>query len=124
MHDPSSQAIASLVRRFEAVAAVEVRSPTHLDLGRLGRVPCALALYEPNAVGVGGILLVVLAGFDGRLALCAAADVPEAWVIDVDHGWTEVYRHPDEGRYRWREMVLPGEEIAPLCRPETRTRIL
>ena len=103
---------------------VEVRSPTHLDLGRLGRVPCALALYEPNAVGVGDILLVVLTGFDGRLALCAAADVPEAWVIDVDRGWIEAYRHPDEGRYRWREMVLPGEEVAPLCRPETHTRIL
>ena len=59
---------------------------------------------------------------DDRLALAAAADVPETWLVDLERGWTEVYRAPFDGRYRSRTLAYPGEEIVPLAL--TRTRVV
>lgn len=48
---------------------------------------------------------------DGFLAAAAAAELREAWYVDPLHGWTERYRAPRGGRYRWRELLLPGEGV-------------
>lgn len=61
-------------------------------------------------------------GTDHALAWAAAAGIPEAWRIDEERGWTEVFRAPWDGRYRSRTLCLPGEAIVPLAL--TRLRIV
>lgn len=85
-----------------------------LDLGPLGLLRCDLALTPagaaPSLLSVG---LVVLVADDRRAALCAAAELPECWLLDPARGWTERLRHPGGGRYRSRELILLGERVAP-----------
>lgn len=85
-----------------------------LPVGRTGSVPATLTLL---ASGRGEpwprARLVVLWGGDRDrfLGAAAAAELPEAWYVDPAHGWTERYRAPRDGRYRWRELLLPGEGV-------------
>jgi hypothetical protein len=93
---------------------VALHSRVGLDVGALGLLCCDLALTPagsaPTLLTVG---VVVLVGHDARAALCAAAELPECWRLDVERGWTERLRHPGGGRYRSRELILPGETVAP-----------
>jgi Uma2 family endonuclease len=55
----------------------------------------------------------------------AAAQVPEYWIIDVDHRRVEVFRTPVEDsaalfgfRYSETQVLTVSDEIAPLGRPD------
>lgn len=52
-----------------------------------------------------------------RLCRCAAAGVPEVWVLAVEASDGAAYTDPVEGRYRRRELVLPGEPRSPRAAP-------
>ncbi len=48
-----------------------------------------------------------------RLRRCAAAGVVEVWVVAVEERSGAAFTDPREGRYRRRELLLPGEAFAP-----------
>lgn len=50
---------------------------------------------------------------DGLLRAAAVAGVAEVWFVDPARGWTERYRELRAGRYRRRDLVLPGEALTP-----------
>ena len=52
----------------------------------------------------------------------AAAGIEEYWISDVVRGVLEVYREPVDGNYRTRQVLHRGERIAPLVRPDVRSR--
>ena len=110
------RALARLWRRFhlrDRQRIVTLHEGVALQVGALGVLRCELALTPAGATP--SLLTVGLAVLtdDERVALCAAAELPECWRIEVGAGWTVRYRHPDGGRFRTRELILPGERIAP-----------
>ena len=141
-----SPTLENLRLQLDVPAGWQVVAEPRLAGGWLGEVTADLAVLAPGhaiATLARTHLLVLIAGPQGegealgggaggfagyrrrageRLALAAAADVPEAWLVDVERGWTEVYRAPFDGRYRSRTLVYPGEEIVPLAL--TRTRVV
>jgi hypothetical protein len=104
----------SELHRRDRYRIVALHGRIGLDVGTLGVLCCDLALTpagsDPSLLTVG---LAVLVGYGDRVALCAAAEIPECWLLDLDGGWTERLRHPGAGRYRSRELILPGEATAP-----------
>jgi len=48
-----------------------------------------------------------------RLRRCAVAGVPEVWVLAAEPSTGASYSDPVEGRYRRRELLLPGEPCSP-----------
>ena len=52
-----------------------------------------------------------------RLRRCAVAGVPEVWVLALEEVLGAAYTDPVEGRYRRRELVLPGEPWSPRAAP-------
>ena len=58
-------------------------------------------------------------------SLYARAGVPDYWIVDLVHRRLEIYRDPIElpnaphgFAYRTATMLLPGESVRPLARPE------
>ena len=120
----------SIVR--DLAAQLRVPSGWEVLVGRrltgawLGTLAVDVAVLAPGPEGASlarAQLVVICAGAAGgvveRLGLAAAADVPESWLVDMDRGWTEVYRAPFDGRYRSRTIVYPGEAVVPLALTRT-----
>lgn len=49
-----------------------------------------------------------------KQALYAAHDVGEYWLVNVESGFLEVYRHPSEERYEEKTTLHRGDEVEPL----------
>ena len=56
------------------------------------------------------------AGLKARLY--AESEVPEYWVIDLQHDVVRVHRHPTEGRWTSIHEVGPDDRLAPLRFPD------
>ena len=58
-----------------------------------------------------------------KLPLYARHDIPEVWIVDLEHQRLEVFRRPDEGVYL--EMFCPNldETIAPTGLAEARVNL-
>jgi Uma2 family endonuclease len=54
---------------------------------------------------------------DTKLPLYAAAGIPEAWLVDLDHDLVTVYRDPAHGAYQSVTSHARGVVIAPLAFP-------
>ncbi len=52
-----------------------------------------------------------------KLPLYAAAEIPEAWILNFKQKALEVYRDPVEGEYQSRAILRAGESVAPLACP-------
>ncbi len=48
----------------------------------------------------------------------ARAGIQETWLVNLIQNVLEVYRDPVDGAYRTRLTFGPGEQIAPLVRPD------
>ena len=53
-----------------------------------------------------------------KLPLYAKAGIREVWIVSIENGWIDCYRHPSGGDYRLRERFLPGDTIQPDLVPE------
>jgi Uma2 family endonuclease len=62
-----------------------------------------------------------------KVPLYAAHDIPEVWLVDLQHRRLEVYREPyrEPGNEGYRLMLrpAPSEEIAPVLLPSVRLRV-
>ena len=69
----------------------------------------------PPATGLALAVLVVdhLERAPRRLQRYAQAGVVETWVVALADASGAAYREPHGGRYRRRELLLPGEPFAP-----------
>ena len=58
-----------------------------------------------------------------KLPLYARHEIPEVWIVDLEHQRLEVFRRPDEGVYL--EMFSPSrdETIAPFGLAEARVNL-
>jgi Uma2 family endonuclease len=80
--------------------------------------------YRTAHPGPGDILLVIEVADsslesdrDVKLPLYAAAGIPEAWVVDLEHDTIEVHRQPGPGRYREVRTLGRGDALAALLVP-------
>ena len=53
-----------------------------------------------------------------KLAVYAAAGVPEYWIANLPDACLEVYRDPAGGTYRSKTTLRIGETVAPTARPD------
>ncbi len=100
------------VRDAVASAPCDLLRP-EVSLMRPGVLP--FARPAPPATGLLLAVLVVdrLELAQERLRRCAVAGVPETWLLALDDGSGVAYGDPQAGRYRRRELLLPGEPCAP-----------
>lgn len=134
MHEATSPSspVARLSDQLRVPAGWSVELPARLAGGVLGLVRADLAVLAPGPGGASIHRAQLVAfvnpagGGDGdpaaMLVAAAAADVPEAWHVDAERGWTVVYRAPWQGRFRSRTLVYPGEAVVPLAL--TRTEVV
>lgn len=105
------------VRDAVAAPPVDLLRP-EVSLARPG-APSAGRL-APASVALAVLVVERATEAADRLPRYAAAGVEEVWVLDVD-AWTGVtYADPQAGRYRRRELLLPGETCAPRSLPWAR----
>ena len=48
-----------------------------------------------------------------KLACCAANEIPEYWIVNLQAHTLEVYRDPAHGEYCERRTFTPGDTVAP-----------
>lgn len=53
-----------------------------------------------------------------KLALYAAHNIPEYWIVNLPERVLEVYRDPQGGVYRSRRLYTPEETVSPLFEPD------
>ena len=53
-----------------------------------------------------------------KAPLYAASGFEEYWLVDLPAGIVEVYREPEDGRYRRMETKRPGDVLSPARFPE------
>jgi len=54
-----------------------------------------------------------------KASLYARAEIPEYWLENLVDRCLEVYREPKDGVYTSRTVLLAGDAVSPLSRPET-----
>lgn len=52
---------------------------------------------------------------DARLPLYARGGAGEVWLLDLEHGWVEVFRAPSRAGFRSRTLWYPGERVGPVA---------
>ena len=50
-----------------------------------------------------------------KLAAYARAEIPDYWILDLVAEVLEVYRKPEHGAYRERQILSAGGQVAPLA---------
>ncbi len=100
------------VREAVASAPCDLLRP-EVSLMRPGVLP--FVRPAPPATGLLLAVLVVdrLAPAQERLRRCAVAGVAETWLLALDEASGAAFSDPQAGRYRRRELLLPGEPCAP-----------
>jgi Uma2 family endonuclease len=58
-----------------------------------------------------------------KAGLYAQAGIPEYWLLNLVKACLEVYRDPRNGEYQSRAVLLPGDFISPLARPEAQVAV-
>lgn len=53
-----------------------------------------------------------------KAKLCAQADVPEYWVVDVNQRQVIIFRNPQGGRYQFETALNSTDQIAPTAFPD------
>ena len=118
------------VQSFADLAQVWVQNPIRLDqhdepepdlaLVRRRQGTYRLALPTP-----GDVFLVVEVAHTSlaadrrvKIPLYARAGIPEAWLIDIQHGLIHVYREPGPDGYRLTSTLRHGDRLAPLAFPD------
>ncbi len=115
-----------LSRRVGDAAMIHGQNP--VVLGARGEPQPDVAVLKPRADGYRtahpgpeDILLVVevadtslAADRDVKLPLYAAARIPEAWLVDLEHDVIEVHRHPGPEGYREVRTLGRGDTLAAL----------
>ena len=110
-------------------ALVRIQLPIRLDRGSepepdLAIVTMRADYYADAHPGPGDVLLIIevsdtsLAYDRRKLALYAAAGIPEVWIFDLRGKRALVHRDPQGSRYRWIEMIGRGGTVAPLAFPD------
>lgn len=81
--------------------------------------------YRTSPVGPEDVLLVVEVAdssldFDRsvKLPLYAQAGIPEVWIVNRKDDRFEVYRDPQDGRYRSVTVAGRGDRLSPLALPD------
>jgi Uma2 family endonuclease len=81
--------------------------------------------YADAHPGPGDVLLVVEVADtsvnydrDVKMRLYAQAGIPEAWLVSLPDGWSEVYTEPSPVGYLSMRRALPGTSIAPQAFPD------
>lgn len=124
--------VAALADQFRVPERWDVVPNARLAAGWLGSIETSLALLAPgperSSAHRAQLVVFVLPDpssatgetVSAQVQLAAAADIPEAWLIDALNAWTEVYRAPYDGRYRSRCLCYPGEALHPLALSRTK----
>jgi len=114
-----------LERLYGDRALVYVQNPLRLSQHSLPQPDLALLkpredFYRARLPEPGDTLLVVEVSFSSReldlevkLPLYAQGGIPEVWLVE-ETGTLEVYREPRGSHFRYRLIVEPGEEVAPI----------
>lgn len=116
-HDPAAPA-AGDARLDRLARNLAVHGPLwrgDLPAGPRGAVPATLTLLHPGRGDPWPRVRICVRWGGARdpfLLAAAAADLPEAWYVDPRQSWTERYAALRRGRYRRRDLLLPGEAIA------------
>ena len=58
-----------------------------------------------------------------KASLYARAGIPDYWLVNLVDWQFEVYRDPQDGEYRSRTILRPGDSISPLVRPDLRISV-
>lgn len=53
-----------------------------------------------------------------KLALYAAAHIPEYWIVDLPHQQIELHRNPQDGVYRDRHIARREDMVSPVSFPD------
>ena len=53
-----------------------------------------------------------------KASLYARAGIPDYWLVNLVDWQLELYRDPQNGEYRSRTILRPGDSISPLVRPD------
>ena len=110
-------------------ASVYEQSPLHLEALASEPEPDVAIYSNPdvNAFGTAAtkpLLAIEVAdtslSFDltTKAVLYAKGQVPEYWVLDVQHRVLHVFRDPSDGAYRTHTTHEPGSRIAPVSWPD------
>ena len=110
---------------------VHVRIQGSIGLPELESVPepdiaWAKATDYRTARPVSGDILLVIEVADSGLTydrgqkakMYASVGIADYWVINIPDGCVEVFRQPEEGRYRSRQIFKASDDIHPLAFPE------
>lgn len=111
-------------------AIIRVQNPVRLsdlsepqpDLALLKPRDDFYASSHPTAADV--LLLVEVAdsslAFDSgvKLALYAAAGIPEVWIINLSAALVESHRSPQSGRFSEHDSHVKGDQISPAALPD------
>jgi Uma2 family endonuclease len=107
---------------------LSVQSPLHL--GDRSDPEPDLAILRPETPrrrhpGPGDVLLLIEVSSsslavdrDVKAPLYAAGEVPEYWLVDLDHERLEVYREPMPEGFRLVRTYRRGERVSPLFAPD------
>lgn len=115
--------------RLAGRALKSIQLPVRLDDGSEPEPDFALLvprddLYESAHPGPSDVLLIIeiadtsLAYDRRKLALYAAAGIPDVWIFDLRRRRALVHRDPQGSRYRTIENVARGGTLSPLAFPD------
>jgi Uma2 family endonuclease len=53
-----------------------------------------------------------------KASLYASVGVAEVWIVNLAEQRLEMFRNPDQGDYRERKLLKPGDSVTPLAFPD------
>lgn len=117
-----------LVKQFAGKARVRVQNPIFLDQSNLPQPDFALLdptqNYSTRHPGPESVYLLIevsdstLAHDRGRkLSQYALLGIREVWIVNLNAGYTEVYRDPQDGEYLTKFTVKKSQGVAPVAFP-------
>jgi Uma2 family endonuclease len=119
-----------LLREFADLAQVRIQNPIRLDEYNEPEPDLALVrqradFYRFAHPAPEDVLLVIevadttlAADRRHKMPLYGRAGIPEAWLVDLQHGVVYVHREPTADGYRVTQTVRRGERLAPLAFPD------
>jgi Uma2 family endonuclease len=117
-------------RTFADGACMWPQNPLHLSDDTEPQPDLALLRFRDDFYAselplAGDVLLVVevsdsSATYDRRfkVPLYSRHGIPEAWLVDLNHGKITIYRHPDPTGYGTSRIIGRGERLSPASFPD------